>query len=395
MTRKVIMAVIFVAFIGLGIPDSLLGSAWPAMYPDLGLPVSRVSLISMLVSLGTITSSFLSQRLVSRLGTAWVSVLSTLLTVLGLLGFSLSEDLLSLCLCAIPLGLGAGSIDAALNSYAAGHFSAASMSFLHCFYGVGVALSPYLMSVILGGGLGWRSGYRVMFGIQLGILAVLALSLPLWRRAAREEEAPQAEEKPAPVKLKTLLRIPAVRVHWLVLVGSCGIEAACLVWGGTFLVDARGLSPQLGARIITCYFLGITVGRFVSGLAVRRIPCERVIRLGQGVTLAAIAVLLLSRGAVMAMAGLFLVGLGNGPVFPNMTQLTTKYYGAELSGAVISTQMGFSYVSFLLVPILFGRISAWLGIGCFPAYLGALFLLMAASTAALRRRVAGKEAAKA
>ncbi len=390
MVTAIILVVIFIAYIGLGIPDSLLGSAWPAIYTEIGADVSDVSMVSLIISLGTIVSSFSSERIVKRFKTAPVAVFSTALTVIALLGFSFSKNMLWLCLCAIPQGLGAGSIDVALNNYVAKHYSASHMNFLHCFYGVGVALSPYLMSLFLKDNMNWRSGYRTMFYIQLVILIVLILSLPLWEKteAGKSDDNMQKDET---VKLSVLIKNSSVRAQWFVFIGSCAIEAVCLVWGSTYLVNAKGASPEYGAKLVTFYFAGVTLGRFISGFIVKKLSCEKIVYIGQALTLSAIVILLLSNNSAMATAGLFLVGFGNGPLFPNMTQLTVEYFDKSISQSIIGTQMGFGYTAFLLSPIVFGLISDIFGVNSFPLYLGICFAVMIIATILLEKRVKSKQ----
>ncbi len=382
MVTTLILLVIYMGYIGLGVPDSLLGSAWPAIYPELGLDVSQVSYVSLIISIGTIISSFSSERVVKKFRTAPVAVFSTGLTAAALLGFSFSKNIVWLCLCAVPQGLGAGSVDVALNSYVAEHYNATQMSLLHCFYGVGVAASPFIMSLFLNGGMDWHGGYRTMFFVQLAIFAVMLLSLPLWKKVNPEEYSEKAE-KTKSVPLKVLAKDRAVRMQWLVFIGSCAIESICLVWGSTFLVNARGLSPEYGARIITFYFAGLALGRLVSGFAVKKLKPETVVTAGEITLLAAILTLLLSKNIYAATAGLFFIGFCNGPVFPNMTLLTPVYFGKELSQAVIGTQMGFAYVAILIVPLLFGTLQKYTGIGFFPWYLLIFYAVMMFSNTAL------------
>lgn len=386
MVTTVILIVIFISYIGLGVPDSLIGSAWPAIYTELGVDVSNVSIISFIISVGTIISSFMSEKIVNRFKTAPVTVFSTALTVIALLGFSFSKNMLWLCLCAVPQGIGAGSIDVALNNYVAKHYSATHMNFLHCSYGIGVALSPYIMSLFLKNGMQWRNGYRAMFFIQLTILIVLVLSLSLWKKADNTEYR-ESSVKKVSVKFSVLLKNSAVRIQWLAFIGSCAIESVCLVWGSTYLVNAKGLSPEYGARIITFYFAGLALGRFVSGISVRKLPCETVIYIGQALTFTAIVILFVFQNTIASVVGLFLIGFGNGPFFPNMTQLTVKYFDEKISQAVIGTQMGFAYIAVLLTPIIFGWVSDCFGIICFPMYLMVCFFVMLVSTVILRKRV--------
>lgn len=389
MITSILLVVIFIAYIGLGIPDSLLGSAWPAIYTDIGADVSDVSMVSLIISLGTIVSSFSSERIVKRFKTAPVAVFSTALTVIALLGFSFSKNMVWLCLCAIPQGLGAGSIDVALNNYVAKHYNASHMNFLHCFYGVGVALSPYLMSLFLKDNMNWRLGYRAMFYIQLAILIILALSLPLWKKVTTDKNG-ETVQKSKTVKFSVLLKNSAVRAQWFVFIGSCAIESVCLVWGSTYLVNAKGASPEYGAKLVTFYFAGLALGRFVSGLIVKKLSSEKIVYIGQALTFLAILILLLSKNTAIATIGLFLVGFGNGPLFPNMTQLTVEYFDKSISQSIIGTQMGFAYIAVLLTPIVFGWVSNICGIGSFPIYLGVCFAVMMTATILLEKRVKEK-----
>lgn len=390
MITTILLVVIFIAYIGLGIPDSLFGSAWPAIYTEIGADVSDVSSVSLIISLGTIVSSFSSERIVKRFKTAPVAVFSTALTVIALLGFSFSKNMLWLCICAIPQGLGAGSIDVALNNYVAKHFSASHMNFLHCFYGVGVALSPYLMSLFLKGDMNWRSGYRTMFYIQLAILIILILSVPLWEKMAADKDD-KTLQKSETVKFSALFKNSAVRAQWFVFIGSCAIESVCLVWGSTYLVNAKGASPEYGAKLVTFYFAGLALGRFVSGFIVKKLSCEKIVYIGQALTFLAIVILVLSRNTATATIGLFLVGFGNGPLFPNMTQLTVEYFDKSISQSIIGTQMGFAYIAILLTPIVFGWVSNVCGIGVFPIYLAICFAVMITATALLKKRVQKKQ----
>lgn len=319
---RILLAVIFICYIGLGIPDSLLGAAWPAVFPEFHVPVSSVNLVTVLISGGTILSSLMSARLVNRLGTGRITAISTAMTAFALFGFSVSRSLLWLCLFAVPLGLGAGSIDVALNNYVALHYKAAHMNFLHCFYGVGVSLSPYLMSLALSADNNWRGGYRTVAWLQTAIAVLTLLSLPLWKRT--EPDADGSEPASRPAGLMELIKMPSVRASCGIMIASCGIESICLIWGTTFLSQGKGLAPYEASKAITLYFIGLTLGRFLSGILAKKLPSWRIIRIGQAVTLAAILLLFLPVSGIAAGFGLLFVGLGNGPVFPNMTHLAPE-----------------------------------------------------------------------
>ena len=367
-----LLLIIYIAFIGLGIPDSLFGAAWPAIYTEFGIPVSRGSLITMLISGGTIISSLLSAELIRRFGTGRITAFSTSLTAAALFGFSCSGNLLLLCLFAVPLGLGAGAIDTALNNYVALHYRASHMNFLHCFYGIGVSLSPLLMSLALSAG-SWRNGYRMVFWLQAGIAVLTILALPLWKRVSAVSG--QEEEAAETVRFSRLLRDSRVRMACLVFIGSCGLEYSCGNWGSTFLVTSRGLEADAGAGMITLYYVGIAAGRFLSGILSSRLGSRRLVLMGQAVVLAALLLLWLP-GLAFPGLGLFLVGLGNGPVFPNMLHLTPRIFGKRLSQSVMGVQMAASYVGILLAPALFGVIAQEIGAALFPGWLLLLYLLM-------------------
>lgn len=380
-----LMIVIYIAYVGLGIPDSLFGAVWPAIYREFDVPVSYASFVTTLISCGTIVSSLLSARLINRFGTGRVAAFSTSLTAFALLGFSLSGNMLWLCVFAVPLGLGAGSIDTALNNYVALNCKATHMSFLHCAYGVGVSISPYLMSFALRGDNGWQSGYRTMFFFQLAIAAITVFSLPLWKKVKEQKAGEEIQERV--VKIRDILKIPTARASIMVFMGSCAIEAVCLGWGSTFLVNSKGLTPDMAAEMITFYFVGMTVGRFLSGVIGNKLSSTKIIIIGESVTLAAIVLVMLPLPTAFAGIGLFMIGLGNGPLFPNMTHLTPVYFGKEVSQSFIGLQMAMSYVSILTSPVIFGlAVQTW-STDLFPYFQLAAFAITAISTFAMIKSV--------
>lgn len=378
----IVLIVICVAYIGLGIPDSLFGAAWPAMYDEFGVSSSYAGVVTSVIYLGTIVSSLLSARIIKLLKTPKVTALSTALTAVGLLGFSVSNNIAFLCLFAVPLGIGAGSIDTALNNYVAVHCKASFINFLHCFYGVGVSLSPFIMSLALQGDGGWRGGYRTVFYFQAGICALVFLVLPFWKKSNDSEKI---EENARIVKIKDIIKIPLARSSLMIFMGSCTIEAICLVWGSTFLVDSKEISAGKAAQAITFYFIGLTIGRFLSGILAGKLPPKKIVVAGEVITLAAIIIVTVSNGVAMCTVGLFLIGLGNGPVFPNMTYLTPVNFGADVSQSFIGLQMAVSNLSFLLMPPLFGAIGQITGITVFSYFLLAAVLITLVSTVAMIR----------
>ena len=370
----VLLIIIYIAFIGLGLPDSLFGTAWPAIYTEFSLPFSFGSIITVIMTCGTICSSILSTRLIARFGTGKVTACSTALTVLALIGYSFSGNFLTICLLAIPLGLGAGAVDTGLNNYVAVHYSSAQMSLLHCFFGVGISISPYLMSLFLSSPSGWRGGYRFAFFIQLSIALILFFTLPLWKKVAGKEAA---EETPIKIlSIPELARIPGVKNMWLLFIISCAIEYTAGCWGSTYLVERKGLAADRAAEIVLFYYIGMTVGRLLSGILATKLSCWQIIRIGLAVLGIAVVLLLLPVPAAVIAVGLFLIGLGNGPMFPNFTYLTPQNFGEDISPSVIGTQMAASSVGIMIVPAICGLLGQAFGMGVFPIYLAVLFALM-------------------
>lgn len=370
-----LLAVIYIAFIGLGLPDSLFGAAWPAIYAEYNLPFSFGSFVTVISFLGTTISSICSAKVINRFGTNKVTAVSTALTAIALLGMSFTGSLLPMCLCALPLGLGAGAIDTGLNNYVAVHYSATQMSFLHCFYGIGISVSPYILSLVMDGEAGWRGGYRIAVMIQAVIALILFCSLPLWRKVHGNETG-EAEQEVKVLSLKEIVRIPGVKVMWSLFICSCAIECTCGSWGSTFLVEHKGQAAERAAGIITFYYIGIAVGRFLSGVAATKLHSWTIVKIGQAVMGIALVLLFLPFGGTFAGVALFLVGLGNGPLFPNFNYLTPENFGEELSPSIIGTQMAVSSISVMTTPVLCSVLGQVLGMGIFPIYLMVFFVIM-------------------
>ena len=371
-----LVIIIFVTYIGLGIPDSLFGTAWPAIYTEFDLPISYSNFVTGLMYTGTIISSLLSARLTKKLGTPLVVALSTFLTAVAIFGFSFSRNMFMLCLCTIPLGLGAGAIDNVLNSYVALNYKATHVNFLHCSYGVGVTLSPFLMSFALKNSNDWQGGYRTMFVFQLALTLMCFLSIPVWKKV-KEQTAEEEETKI--VSIPNLLKIPIARSSLVIYFGSCAIESVCLAWGSTFLVNSKGLTPDKAAAMITFYFIGMTLGRFLSGVLANRISPKKIIIIGESITLIAI-ILTFAGNPSIAGLGLFLIGLGNGPIFPNMTHLTPIHMGRDISQSFIGLQGAVSYGSILLSPISFGLLAEKLSTDIISIFQIIAFIITVIST---------------
>lgn len=387
--RKELMAttlliVIYIAFIGLGIPDSLFGTAWPAIYTEFGLPISFASFVTVIISCGTIVSSMVSAKVIGKFGTDKVSAFSTAMTAAALLGFSCSENLAAMCLLAVPLGLGAGAIDTALNNYVALHYSATHMSFLHCFYGIGVSVSPYVLSLVISGKYGWRGGYKIAFGIQLAITLILLFTLPLWNRAHGHENTSDEKEMKV-LTIREIIQIPGVKLMWCLFITSCAIECTCGGWGSTFLVEYKHVLPEHAAKIVMYYYIGMALGRFLSGILAARLNSWQIITIGQCILGAALISLLLPLPAFFSAASLFMVGLGNGPLFPNFNYLTPQNFGEEVSQSVIGTQMAASYAGIMAAPAVCGILGQNISMGIFPVYLFVFYCIMLITTHRVRK----------
>lgn len=370
-----LLIIIYIAFIGLGIPDSLFGTAWPAIYSEFELPISFGSFVTIIISCGTVLSSVVSSKIISRLGTNKVSAYSTLLTALALLGFSFAPNLWVMCFWAIILGIGAGAIDVALNNYVAIHYSATHMSFLHCFYGVGVSVSPYILSLVIAGNFGWRGGYRIAFAIQLIITLLLFLSLPLWRKAhGGENESEENTHKD--LSFGSVLKIPGVKMMCSLFIASCAIECTCGAWGSTFLVEYKHLPAEKAAQIIMIYYIGMTLGRFLSGVLAAKLHSWKIIKLGQIVLGLALLLLILPGGIYLCALGMFLIGLGNGPLFPNFNYLTPENFGSDISQSVIGIQMASAYIGIMVAPAVCGLLGQVFGMVIFPFYLILFYAIM-------------------
>lgn len=371
-----LLVVIYIAFIGLGVPDSLIGSAWPAMHTEINIPVEAVSVLTFIISGCTVLSSMFSTGLLNKFGTAKVTAFSTAMTATALLGFSKAPSFWFMIPLAILLGLGAGAIDSGLNNYVALHFKASHMNFLHCFYGVGVSLSPYLMSQALSD-VGWRGGYRYAFYVQSVITLLLIVSLPMWKKTSSADEA--EEEKGISLSLLQMAKRSDVRVVWIIMLATNAIEYACGVWGSTYLVAEKGFEAKHGALALTVYYAGMSVGRFVSGLLSGKINTWKRIGIGCAVLAPATVIMLLPVHGAVTVAGLFLIGLGNGSIYPNMIHLTPHNFGKEASQAIMGSQIAFAYIGVMLAPPAVSLISGLIGIKVYPVLLAVLYIIMIAA----------------
>ena len=377
---SLLLPVIYLAFISLGLPDSLLGSAWPVMYQELGTSVSSAGIISMIIAAGTIVSSLNSDRLNTRFGTGKITAVSVLTTAVALFGFSVSHSFLALCLWGIPYGLGAGSVDAALNNYVALHYKARHMSWLHCMWGVGASIGPYIMGYALSIKQGWSMGYRYISIFQIGLTAILIISLPLWKQFHKKEHVGQSASgsgNTLPVlTLKQIFQIPGAREILFAFFCYSAVEQTSSLWASSYLVLHLGYSSEKAAGFASLFFIGITVGRGISGFITFKLNDSQMIHLGEGIILLGVLAMLLPLGKTVALAGLILIGLGCAPIYPSIIHSTPAHFGADKSQAIIGVQMAFAYIGTCLMPPLFGIIARSISITLFPAYLGLFLCIM-------------------
>ena len=388
---QLLLIIIYLSFISLGLPDSLLGAAWPTMYPQLAVPVSYAGIISLIIAAGTVVSSLQSDRLTRRFGTGRVTAFSVATTAVALFGFSVSSRFWQLCLWAIPYGLGAGSVDASLNNYVALHYKSKHMSWLHCMWGVGASAGPYIMGFVMTHGGSWNGGYRSIALVQIVLTAILFCSLPLWkgRPQVTDDAGNQVEAKP--LSLRQVLNIPGVKQVLVCFFCYCALEQTTGLWASSYLTLHKGVSPETAAGFASMFFLGITAGRALSGFLTMRLSDVQMVRLGQGLIGGGIVIMLLPLGAAASLAGFVIIGLGCAPVYPCIIHSTPAHFGADKSQAIIGIQMACAYVGTCLMPPLFGLIANHIGVSLLPWYLIAILALMIVMHELLIRAVAVKE----
>lgn len=372
---SLLLALIYVSFISLGLPDSLLGSAWPQMQESLGVSLSLGGVISFLITASTILSSLMSHRAIQRFGTGGVTMCSVAMTAIALFGFSLSDSFFALCLWAIPYGLGAGSVDAALNNFVALHCKAKHMSWLHCFWGIGATGGPYIMGLCLSRGMGWQAGYRTISFLQMALTLILLLSLPLWKK----QELPLSGGET--VRLQTpqwgkLLKRPGVKAALTAFFFYSALELTTGLWGSSYMVAVRGISAETAAKWISLFYLGITAGRFFSGFLTLRFSDDTMVRLGEGTAIVGIVLMLLPLHNLFLCVGLILTGLGCAPIYPSLLHATPQRFGKSLSQSLMGTQMAISYLGSTTMPPVSGFLSEKISMGLYPVLLLVFALCM-------------------
>lgn len=375
---SLLLAIIYIAFVSLGLPDSLVGAGWPVMHQGLDVPVAFAGIITMIIASGTVLSSLASERITRRFGTGLVTAVSVGMTAAALLGFANSSSFSMLCLWAIPYGLGAGAVDAALNNYVALHYAARHMNWLHSFWGVGASISPFIMSHAITAGLGWSRAYLVVGLIQAALMFALLISLPLWGKNIRVVTggSEHAGKDSSHVPLLQALRIRGVPMILIAFFAYCALESTSILWASTYLVSDRGVAPATAAAFASLFLLGITAGRFLAGFFADRVGDRQLIRGGfVSVGLGVVMLLLPLQTDVVALIGLVIAGLGAAPIYPAIIHSTPVNFGRHNSQAIIGIQMASAYAGSTLAPPIFGAISTWAGLWIFPLFLAVLVAL--------------------
>lgn len=369
---QLLLVIIYLAFISLGLPDSLLGSAWPSMYKVLGVPISYAGIVSMIIAIGTIISSLFSDRLTRRFGTGLVTTVSVAMTALALFGFSISNSFWLLCLWAIPYGLGAGCVDAALNNYVALHYASRHMSWLHCMWGIGASTGPYIMGFALTSGFSWHTGYFSIFIIQIILTFLLIFSLPLWKEKTHKFSE-HSDDKTASLSLPAVLKLPGAKEAMITFFCYCALEATTGLWASSYLVLHNGINAKTAATYASLFYVGITIGRGINGFVSLKLSDTQMTRLGQAIIVCGIAILLIPKFSIV---GLILIGLGCAPIYPCMLHATPANFGEDKSQAIMGVQMACAYVGTCLIPPLFGMVANYIHIALFPIFLLFIIALM-------------------
>ena len=372
---SLLLALIYICFISLGLPDSLLGSAWPVLHQEIHVPVSYAGTISMAICVCTILSSLFSDKLLRKFGAGKVTAFSVALTALGLGGFSVSDQFWMLMLWAVPYGLGAGSVDAILNNYVALHYKAQHMSWPHCMWGVGASISPFIMSFALTSLESWSDGYLIVSVIQAVLSAIIFISLPIWSKGANTGEAAQVEQAKS-LNFRQIISIKCAIPCFLTFFCYCALELTTSLWASSYLVQKWAFSPEAAAGFASMFYIGVTVGRFANGFLAMKLDDHFLIRMGIVIITAGIGLLLIPFHSVFALIGFVVIGLGCAPIYPCIIHMTPSVFGRDKSQALIGVQMAFAYIGFLVMPPLFGVIAEYISISLLPVYQLALLALM-------------------
>lgn len=373
-----LIAIIYLSFISLGLPDSLLGAAWPVMQIDFGVPLSYAGIVSMIICLGTIVSSLLSDRLTKKFGTGMVTAVSVAMTAVALFLFSISTQFWMLIVFAVPYGLGAGGVDASLNNYVALHLKARHMSWLHCMWGVGAAVSPYIMSYAITYGAGWNQGYLITAIIQICLCVALFLSLPLWKKCFKPALTADiaSGSGSAPLKFKEIFRIKGAVACFICFFCYCALEQTTMLWASSYMVGHINATAEDAAMFASLFFIGITVGRGINGFLTVKFSDKTLIRAGQVLILLGVVFIVIPRIYGLTIAGFIIIGLGCAPIYPSIIHMTPALFGEDKSQAMIGVQMASAYLGSCLAPPLFGLIANHITAELLPAYLGIFLIIM-------------------
>jgi fucose permease len=371
-----LLILIYIAFISLGLPDGLLGAAWPSMYQAMAVPVSFAGYVTMIIAGGTIISSLSSDRLSQKVSTQWILVISVALTALAIFGFSFSSEYWQLCLWAIPYGLGAGAVDSSLNNYVSLHYKSRQMSWLHSCWGVGATLGPYIISLTLGHSLGWEWGYRIVGFIQAALVVILLSSARLWRINDNISHDSTEEIKREHLGFFKTWGLKGTAFVFLAFYAYCSLESTAGLWAASYFVLNRGASEERAASWASLYYFGIGIGRFLMGFIANRLGDRKMVRLGLIILAVGLIVILLPWGEYTPLIGLLIIGLGCAPVYPSLIHETPTNFGKEHSQEVIGIQMATAYVGSTFMPPLFGLLIPLIGIVYYPYYLGFFFLVL-------------------
>lgn len=380
----VLLAVIYLAFISLGLPDAILGAVWPIMYQQFQVPISYAGLVSIVICIGTVFASLRSDHLTKRFGTGKVTTASVALTAFALFGFSISNSFWMLMWWAIPYGLGAGAIDAALNNYVALHYRSSHMNWLHSMWGVGAMTGPYLSGYLLTCGLNWSYSYLAIGSLQIGLCLILFGSLPLWARtnqalASTDTATDPSVKSPRPLPLKTVINIPGAKAIFICFFAYCGLESTTGLWASSFLKLERGFSAEDAASYGALFFVGITLGRMASGFFAYRLTDNQLIKIGLSLVALGLFALFFPYSNWLSLFGLVITGCGAAPIYPSIIHSTPQRFGPENSQALIGIQMASAYVGSLILPPIFGLLANHISIACLPFYQLLLLLFMLGS----------------
>ena len=372
---SLLLALIYVSFISLGLPDSLLGSAWPILHTEISVPVSFAGVISMIICLGTIVSSLYSDKLLRQFGAGKVTAVSGLMTAVALFGFSISYQFWMLLFWSLPYGLGAGGVDAILNNYVALHYKAQHMSWLHCMWGVGASISPYIMSFALVKLDAWSYGYLIVAIVQIVLSVAIFMSVPLWKKGTNKgNDNPKAVEKA--LSLKDVFSVKGAIPCFLTFFAYCALELTTSLWASSYLVQTWGFTPEIAAGLASMFYIGITFGRFANGFLAMKLSDHFLIRMGLGIIATGIALLFVPFHSSFALIGFIVIGLGCAPIYPCIIHMTPSVFGEDKSQAMIGVQMAFAYTGFLIMPSLFGVIADYISISLLPIFILVLLALM-------------------